>query len=390
MARRYRTDLKESSIYVLMQYVYKNEPEKFGVRVVGGSNPREFHYENGSVITTRGLDDPQGALGGAYDFVFISQAEELTEKQWNILVSRVSGRAGNAPYSQLIADANPGPPHHFLMHRENLKTIASLHKDNPEIYDQKTGELLESGAPRIAALHALTGVEKERLLHGRWVAAEGLVYDDFDPNVHVIPNVKPGGPRYLSIDFGFNNPFVCQWWKIDEDGRMIMTRELYKTGMLVEDAARIIERVCRENEEWVLGVVCDHDAEGRATLERHFGTNTIPAIKGKGSVVGGIDLVKSRLALQKDGKPRLYICSDATIEVDRTLIEKRQPTSTRQEFGTYMWKEGSVRNDNIYDEPEKKYDHALDALRYMVLFFDYNEPKDVIMTYRRPLTVSRY
>ena len=82
---------------------------------------------------------------------------------------------------------------------------------------------------------------------GRWVAFEGLVYDVFDPREHIIdmrPNeIPPSWRRIISIDFGFNHPFVAQWWAIDPEGRMYRYREIYKTGRLVEDHAKDIKRL---------------------------------------------------------------------------------------------------------------------------------------------------
>ena len=393
IARRFRSDLKESTIFVLMEYVYENDPGKYGVTVIGGKNPREFHYDNGSRIISKGLDEPQGTLGGAYDFAFVSQAEELNEAQWNILASRVSGRAGNSPYPQLMADANPGPPFHFLMHREGLNKFKSRHVDNPEIYDQETGEILDSGRGRIDTLMNLTGIERERLYLGNWAAAEGLVYDDFDPDIHVCDPVPDGGARFLSIDFGYRNPFVCQWWMVDHDDRLILTREIYHTGLLIEDVAEDIMNITWEAGEWITDVVCDHNAEDAATLEKHFMTSTTPAIKGRDSILGGINLVKQRLKVLDDGSPRIHIASDALYVEDRGLLELKQPYSTRHEFGAYLWRKRGARgsNENSYDDaPVDKNNHGMDALRYAVLYMDHHEEKEIVAHYRRPLHISRY
>ena len=392
MVRRFRSDLKESSIFVLMEYVYGNNPSKYGVEVVGGKNPREFWYSNGSRIISRGLDDPQGTLGGAYDFAFVSQAEELTEKQWNFLASRVSGRAGNSPYPQLMADANPGPPYHFLMHRKSLTPFKSRHVDNPEIYDQETGEIKESGRGRVETLMELTGIEYERLYLGNWAAAEGLVYDDFDPDIHVCDPVPDGGPRYLSIDFGYRNPFVCGWWKLDNDGRAILTREIYHTGLVIEDVAEEIMDITWEAGEWIEDVIADHSAQEAATLQKHFGTEITPALKGRDSILGGINLVKARLKVQDDGQPRIYVASDALVYTDRSLMDAKKPCSTRDEFGAYLWRKKGSRSDDggFDDKPMDKDNHGMDMTRYMVLYLDHHEEQRFIANYRRPLHISRF
>ncbi|MFI6388618.1 hypothetical protein [Nonomuraea sp. NPDC050540] len=69
-----------------------------------------------------------------------------------------------------------------------------------------------SGADYIAKLEKLTGVRYHRLRHGRWVATEGLIYEDFDPAVHVVDrfDIPPEWTRWWTVDFGFTNPFVLQ------------------------------------------------------------------------------------------------------------------------------------------------------------------------------------
>ena len=390
--RRFRSDLRDSSVYVLMQIVLGGDHEEFGMWTVGQrENPDSVRYPNGSSIWFRGLDDEQKALGAAYDIGFASQCEELTEKQWDYLVSRVSGRAKNTPYPQVLADANPSGPDHWLLSRRSIKRFASTHRDNPDLYTlpgTNNGVLTEMGKTRIGVLHNLTGVTKDRLLWGKWVAAEGVIYDEFLVDTHVVPPVEAGGERYLSIDFGYENPTVVQWWKIDGGGRMILAREIYETRQIVEDIARRIKAITKENEEVILGITCDRDAEGVATLERHLSVETTPAQKGKGSIRGGIDLVKTRLAKSRDGRPRILFAENALVREDPNLRADRRPTSTRSEFATYMWRLGS--RESITDEPNKKDDHGMDAMRYFVLQMDSAVARPVHVRYRSRYRISDF
>jgi hypothetical protein len=113
-----------------------------------------------------------------------NQAEELSLADWETLTTRVTGRAGNAPYAQLIGDCNPGPEHHWIRTRPQLQPLLeSRHEDKPVLWDAERQEWTEQGIRTLAVLDALTGVRKERLRHGRWVSAEGAVFD-FDARVH--------------------------------------------------------------------------------------------------------------------------------------------------------------------------------------------------------------
>ena len=337
LVRRHRSDMKDTVVQSLVENVWGGNEEDVAVRRIGGVNPIEFHYHNGSIIRLRGMDDGSKALGGEYDMIFVSQAEELSESNWNTLCTRATGRSGITPYPQILADANPGPPNHFLINRNSLHVIKALHVHNPTIYDQDTGDMLSESKLRMDALLALTGIERRRLLHGEWCAAEGLIYDDFLTQAHVTPSLPKGKARLLAIDFGFRHPIVCQWWHVDPNDRMTMTREFYYTDFIVEDLARIIQHFTKRGGEYITDIICDHDAEDRATLERHLGMSTTPALKGPNSIRAGIDMVKARLRARLNDKPMLQFHQDALLSVDAVLRERRWPISTENEFGLYAW-----------------------------------------------------
>jgi phage terminase large subunit len=323
-------------------------------------------------------------MSSEYDMIYVQEATELSEDDWESLTTRL--RNGKVSFQQLMADCNPGPPHHWLNRRSTAgrcHMIYCKHEDNPRLF--ASGEWTPEGNTYIERLEALTGVRKQRLRWGKWAAAEGLVYEGWDPELHVREGFQSGSPpaewpRYLAVDFGFTNPFVCQWWAIDPDGRLFMFREIYRTRRLVEEHADTIMEhlatsVARNNiEPMPLLIICDHDAEDRATLEKHLNIPTIPAIK---TVSDGIQAVASRLKIQPDGKPRLQICRNSLIGRDPLLDDAKKPACTLDEVYEYIWDPNTARNSSTSrmgntarEQPLKQNDHGMDALRYMVAFFD--------------------
>ena len=120
-------------------------------------------------------------------------------------------------------------------------------------------------------------VERLQLLEGRWdIGNEGLVYDNFDSAVHVVDAfpIPVAWRRFRSIDFGYNNPFLCQWWALSPDDVMYLYREIYEPERLVSELGPQIVELSRG--ERILGTVADHDAENRAELNKH-GVPTAPA-----------------------------------------------------------------------------------------------------------------
>lgn len=383
------------------------------VKAFGGHHPEFYQFPNGSRIYVGGMDHPDRILSSEWDFIYINQAEELTISDYEVLTTRATGRAGNAPYSQVLADCNPGGPKHWILQRADagkLTIIHSRHEDNPTLYDPETGEITGQGRRTLRVLDDLTGVRYLRLRKGLWVAAEGVIYDEFDTAVHLIDPfpIPADWPRVRAIDFGYTNPFVCQWWAIDPDRRLYLYRELYATHQLVEDIAEEIVRLSRlgispepfqcpqcglvnpvggseckgckaPRMEPVIATVADHDAEDRATLEKH-GVRTVPAMK---LVKLGIQAVQSRLRKTGDGMPRLFIFRDALVRADPLLREKKLPLCTEQEIPEYAWTPTKDGLDK--EQPMKKSDHGMDAMRYLVCLVDGIRPVEEV---RRVFTLE--
>ena len=372
IVRKTHASLTSSTLVTFRQKVAAEALAAGLLSFYGGSaqEPASFRYSNESVIVVGGLDRSTRLLSTEYDLVFVDEAIEATPEDLDTLVTRL--RNGRLSYQQLIMSTNPGPPTHHLKQRADAgrcTLLYSTHEDNPRLYDG--GQWTEYGLAYLARLDTLTGARYQRMRWGKWVAAEGLVYEGWDESVHLIDRFKIPSEwtRWISVDLGFTNPTCIQWWAEDPDGRLYLHRELYRTRTLVEDhAKRMLELMKYPSGQWrepqPRAVICDHDAEDRATLEKHLGLGTSPAKK---SVSDGIQAVQSRLKVQADGKPRLFLFRDSLVESDGDLVARARPTRTVEEITGYVWavKPGTAGAE-LKEEPLKKDDHAMDALRYMV------------------------
>lgn len=328
----------------------------------------EYRYPNGSTIRVGGMDKSSKVMSSEYDLIYVQEATELTEDDWEKLTTRL--RNGRMPYQQLLADCNPDAPTHWLKRRADAgKTLMlySSHEENPTLWDAVRKCWTDKGSSYIAKLDALSGVRFKRLRQGKWVAAEGIIYEGWDPAVHLIDHFEPPAdwPRYWVVDFGYTNPFVWQAWAEDPDGRLLRYREIYHTRRLVEDHCRTIKQVTK-NEPRPREILCDHDAEDRATFERHLEMSTIGAFKAVGV---GIQMVQARLRpVGQPARPRLYMMRDSLVERDAELADAYKPTCTEEEINSYIWDVSNNRNKG--EEPVKKDDHGMDATRYLVANFD--------------------
>lgn len=324
-----------------------------------------YEYRNGSVIITGGMDKPLKIMSTEYDIIYWQEAIEGKEDAWEALTTRL--RNGVVPYQQLGADVNPASPQHWLkkrIERGAARMLESRHEDNPRLYDQRAKQYTEFGQKYLKKLDALTGVRKLRLRHGIWAMAEGMIYSDvYDPHRNLIDRfpIPAGWPRYWTIDFGYTNPFCWQCWAVDPDGRGYLIAEIYQTKRIVEDHCKTIRAwMKRTHEDFPRAVITDHDAEDRATFEKHMGVSTEPAIK---TIRDGNEACAERLRPAGDGRARMFLMRDSLVEKDPELEDAKLPMQTSEEFESYVW-------DEKKDQPVDKFNHGMDAMRYFVMYLE--------------------
>ncbi|MBO7148113.1 MAG: phage terminase large subunit [Lentisphaeria bacterium] len=367
-ARKFRNHAKASLWNdTLRRYVSKQLPSGI-CRFLEGELILRFY--NGSEIIVGGLDDAERMekiLGNEYITVFLNEATQLSYEAMQMAATRlaqvVCDKNGKQAVPKLILDCNPRGPRHWLHYvgvrhvdpstGKPLTDAENWCRINWSAYDNRAN----LPAEYLTALEALPEIMKERMLNGVWRDNQGAVYDDFDEELHTIQPFKipTEWRRFRAVDFGFTNPFVCLWGALDPDDRLYIYREHYQAGVRTAEHARTILQL--SGNERYLFTTADHDAGERAELTA-AGIHTEAARK---NVTAGIQCVKNRLAKQADGKPRLYFFNDLK--------------NTLSEIYDYRWITG---NDtvNAKEEPLKLNDHAMDALRYMVMALEHLPDKN--------------
>ncbi len=418
LLRKTARSLGSTALVTWRNFVVKEALETGEVVYYGGSSQEaaQYRFKNGSTVTIGGLDNPTRIMSSEYDIVYVQEATEITITDLEFIKTRL--RNWRISFQQLIMDCNPAGDKHWLKLRCNdgkTKLIHSRHEDNPRLFDEcsedaegaiayagsSTGYVCVTarGKAYIGILDSLTGVRYKRLRLGLWVSAEGIIYEEFDPAVHVLPweydaegNRLPlpaDWPRYWVIDFGYVHPFVWKCYAQGPDGELYMYREIHMTRRVVEEhAAQIMSIVTKEETEtwydhfngvyrsrtttvWIEpmpdAVICDWDAEGRKTFERHTGIGTVKALKW---VDDGIDLHKARLKIDpKTGECGFYLMQDALVEVDEYARENLMPTCTEEEYASYVWKVSP--DGRTKPEPVKLDDDGMDCDRYMTMHLDF-------------------
>jgi len=319
-----------------------------------------FQYSNGSQAYVVGVRDEGQrenlrSIGrdGSFDIAWFEEANKLTLSDHQEISARLRGTHG--AFRQIIYSTNPDHPEHWikklLIESKKAATYHSRPEDNP------------SNPPDyIQALQELTGVYRERMWEGKWVQAEGAIYPEYNSSIHLLDRKisTPHDGRYIvTVDFGYTNPFSATLWKISPEGAMFQVKQIYRTARLVEDHAPHIRAMVLgagiplpRVEKWI----CDHDAEDRATLEKHLAITTTAAFK---DVSSGIQAVKARFKSN-----RLFLNLNAVDDPDPELEKKYLPLSTADEVTGYSW------SDKKQETPVKEHDHGCDEMRYGVAYAD--------------------
>lgn len=294
-------------------------------------------------ILFRSADKPDRLRGPNLSWAYLDEMALMKGLIWKIIIGRL--RIGKTSAWGTTTPAgfnwvwekwvdNPAP---------GYKIFHATTRDNPYLSTDYIEDLEND----------YTGSFAKQEIDGEFVSFEGLVYEEFRRDDHMIDfELAEGWQRCRAIDWGYTNPFVCLWGATDHDGRLYIYDEHYKSKTLIEGHANEINS--RGKDKYTF-TVADHDAQDNAEIKKHG----IVTVNAKKNVIEGIRKVKARLKVQPDGKPRLFIHPRCV-----NLIK---------EIGLYSWAEGT--GGVIKEEPIKQFDHALDALRYMVMHIDKPQPR---------------
>ncbi len=314
----------------------------------GADIPKELRLRNGNVIELKAYEQGRKAFEGrAIDaFYGDEQCKDDSEGIWQEIQARLVDKNGFTAQSMT-------PVLHQKWLEERIRTLpdtdAVFYADLNDNRKSRGGYIDDA---EIDGLIAEWPVEiQETRIKGHFAAFLGAVFKTFSRDVHVCSPFKIPDDwyRYRSIDWGFNNPFVCLWLAKDPDGRWFVTHEHYEAQRTLAYHAERIKMI--GGREKYRATWADHDAQDRCEF-KNLGIVTMPAKK---DVRLGIETVQAMLKVQGDGKPRLFFFSTCKHAISEHI--------------GYRWAEGTETKDPK-DEPEKKDDHTVDAARYCIYSVD--------------------
>ena len=158
------------------------------------------------------------------------------------------------------------------------------------------------------------------------------------------------------MDHGFNNATCFLWFAANTDGRLLVYDEYYLSGEVVSyHAGQIKERnaILGVDPDFIVGdpSIKNTDPITGTSIQAEYAEQGVLIACGNNNVIGGINRVARMF---ESGQLRV------TNNCEKTLWELHR----------YRWGRWSSRkiqsNNNPKDLPQKKDDHAMDALRYGV------------------------
>lgn len=196
---------------------------------------------------------------------------------------------------------------------------------------------------------------------------QGAVYPMFNKKIHVIKpeEVPDEGTDYIALDFGFaeGHPMAACFIRITRDDVWYQWDEIYGTGIQIDDLCAEIRT--KMGDRQLTGIVADSARPDLIEYMQHKGFPVIPSPKKQNSIVSGIALLSKRLRpkiqIMGEPKPNYYVTSNCK--------------GTIYDWTHYRYKEVKA-NRNPQEIPDKKYDDAPDAIRYLELFFKYGHKDD--------------
>lgn len=306
----------------------------------------------GSKVMFRGIKSSSGnqtaklkSIHGITTFVVDEAEEWVSEREFETIMLSIRQKGIQ---NRIIIVMNPTDNNHWVYRR----FIENTHKEvmydgvpvqistHPNVLHIHTTYLdnLENLSPEfIKEVEDMKKNNPEKYAHtvmGRWAdVAEGAVFK----NIGVVKEFPKWCKKVaLGLDFGYtHDPSAAMICGMIDDN-LYIDEICYRTGMLSSDLIKELRRFGD------LKVFSD-SADPRLIQEIHNGGIKIyPVEKGAGSIIAGIDKMKSL-----------------------NIFVTERSFNLRKEFRNYVWDKD--KDGNYVNQPIDAWNHGIDAVRYYIL-----------------------
>ena len=276
---------------------------------------------NGSLIEFTSYKDEQDARNGKRDVLFVNEANGISYEIFWQLYMRTRLR--------VFIDYNPSARfwvHEKLIGKPDVLLIISDHRSNMFLTEEQHTMIENIDDDELWKVYA----------RGKTGRITGLVYTDWDI-VEEMPPQEEWKMCAYGLDWGFVNDSTALEQVVLAHGDLWLDERIYDVGLTnPQIAQRMKENGITSRDE----VIAD-SAEMKSIAELNgMGLHVVPCVKGAGSIMNGIDIVK---------RYKLHVT--------------RRSTGIRKELLNYKWKVG--KDGEPTNEPIDAFNHGLDAVRYV-------------------------
>lgn len=285
------------------------------------------------VQTGHGTIAGLGAIRGMTAFgAYINEASIADEQVFDEIKSRCSGEG-----ARIVCDTNPDHPEHWLLKDYILNpsdSIIDYHfelDDNTFLSDRYRQQIKDTTP---------SGMFYDRNIKGLWVSGDGVVYADFNKDIHVVDETIlktiPMKEYFAGVDFGFDHYGAIVVIGRSYDDKFYLVEEHAHQYKQIEEWLEIAKRVVTKYGD--IPFFCD---SARPEYVVRF-QEQFEAYNGNKRRMEGIETVAG------------------LIKSDRFFVNYEHTPRFRQEIYNYVW-------HSTEDRPVKQFDDVMDAIRYAIL-----------------------
>jgi phage terminase large subunit len=325
-------------------------------------SPLEITYiPTGQKILFRGFDDPLKLTSmtvavGVLCWAWLEEAFEIDKvEDFDTFDESIRGEMPPGLWKQITITYNPWVNNHWTKERywdcecpDNVFRLTTTHKCN-EFLDEADHKKIEDLQYTDPERYKVVGL-------GEYGIPGGAYFNEFRSDIHTIEpfTIPANWKRYITLDYGLDM-LACYWIAVDFNRKAYVYKELYKSGLIISDAAKAIKDMTKETiyQRFAPPDLWNKRQETGKSAYELFRDNGVMLTKAKNDRVQGWYNLKEWLKPYSDEQgiqtASLVICKNC-VNLIRTLPQLQYD-----------------QNDpnDVANEPHEL-THAPDAIRYFV------------------------
>ena len=301
---------------------------KYDLYVEADHNKSNSEYKlNGNLFEFISVDQPSRLKGRKRDLAFLNEANEFSYEQYNQILFRTASDTSPT----IILDYNPSDEYSWIYTkvktREDADFYITTYKNNPFLEPELIAEIerLRETDEDYWRIYGLGQVGRNRATIFNFTEVTEIPQD---------AKLIAAG-----LDFGYVNDPSCCVITYKSGDNLYIKELFYEYAMTNEDIHNKLLDIGFDPRDEIFA----DSAEPKSIdfIRRMGRWNIKPTLKGKDSILAGIDILK---------RHKLHITSDST--------------NTLKEFRNYKWVED--KNGVLLNKPVPQNDHTADAVRYSI------------------------